>query len=96
MISFIIPAKNEEASVEKLTHKIVSVLNKIKKDYEIIFIDDGSTDSTYSEIIKLTKLDKNVKIIRHRGNLGKSVALQNGFDMCLGEIIFTIASRSGS
>ena len=89
-VSFIIPAKDEEKSILPLYKQIIVEMTELHKSYEIIFIDDGSTDSTYSEIIKLTKLDKNVKIIKHRGNLGKSVALQNGFDMCLGEIIFTM------
>ena len=89
-LSFVIPAKDEEASVEKLYKEIVSVITKLKKTYEIIFIDDGSTDNTYERLVGLQNKDKSVKIIKHRGNWGKSTALQNGFDKAGGEIIFTL------
>lgn len=89
-ISFIIPAKNEEKSILPLYVEIISEVKKLNKTYEIIYIDDGSSDSTYSEMIKISKIDKNVKVIKHRGNFGKSAALQNGFDSCLGEIIITM------
>lgn len=89
-ISIIIPAKDEERSILPLYKKITSEIKKLNKTYEIIFIDDGSSDSTYSEIIKITKINKNVKVIKHRGNFGKSTALQNGFDSSRGEIIITM------
>lgn len=89
-ISFIIPAKDEEKSVLPLYKQIVREIKKINKSYEIIFIDDGSSDSTANKIKELNKIDKNVKMIRHRGNFGKSTALQNGFNMSQGEIIITM------
>jgi len=89
-LSFVIPAKNEEGSVEKLYLQILSEVKKLKKSYEIIFIDDGSTDKTFEVLSKLRKKDKRITIIRHRGNWGKSVALQNGFDTSRGEIVFTM------
>lgn len=89
-ISFIIPAKDEEKSILPLYNEIVAELTKLHKSYEIIFIDDGSTDSTFNEINKINKIDKNVKIIKHRGNFGKSTALQNGFDISQGKIIITM------
>jgi glycosyltransferase involved in cell wall biosynthesis len=89
-VSFIIPAKDEERSIFPLYKKIVSEIKKLNKTYEITFIDDGSSDSTYSEIVKITKIDTNVKVIKHRGNFGKSTALQNGFDSSRGEIIITM------
>lgn len=89
-ISFIIPAKDEEKSILPLYNEIVAELTKLHKSYEIIFIDDGSTDSTFNEINKINKIDKNVKIIKHRGNFGKSTALQNGFDTSQGKIIITM------
>ena len=60
------------------------------KNYEIIFIDDGSTDGTYQEILKLRKKDSKVKIVKHRGNWGKSIALQSGFEVANGEIVITM------
>ena len=89
-ISFVIPARDEEKSIFPLYDQILREIKKLRKSYEIIFIDDGSTDLTFDNVKKLIKINKNVKVIRHRGNFGKSVALQNGFDMCLGEIIITM------
>ncbi|MEK7526502.1 MAG: glycosyltransferase family 2 protein [Patescibacteria group bacterium] len=89
-ISFILPAKNEEGSIDILYSEIIEVLKKIKKSYEIIIIDDGSTDKTYQKALDLAKKDNNVKIIKLRGNFGKSVGLQIGFSKAQGEIIFTM------
>lgn len=89
-LSFVIPAKNEQGSVEILYEEIITALKKIKKSYEIIFVDDGSTDATFSVLKKLARKDSNIKIIKLRGNFGKSIALQVGFDKAQGEIIFTL------
>lgn len=89
-ISFVIPAKDEEESVESLYKEIVSEVLRLKKTYEIIFVDDGSTDNTLEKFIKLKNKDKKVKVIKHRGNWGKAIALQNGFDLSRGDIIFTL------
>ena len=62
-ISIIIPAYNEDKNVAELYKKISAVLRTLKKSYEIIFIDDGSTDDTYSELQKLNKLYNKVRII---------------------------------
>lgn len=90
VLTFIIPAKDEESSVEILYINIVEVVKKLKKTFEIIFIDDGSTDNTFKILTKISRHDKRVKIIKHRGNFGKSIALQNGFDYARGSIIFTL------
>lgn len=89
-ISFVIPAKNEEDSVEILYSEITKTITEIGKPYEIIFIDDGSTDKTFEKISQLHYKDKRVNGIRLRGNFGKSIALQIGFEQAKGEIIFTL------
>jgi len=89
-LSFVIPAKNEEGSVQALYQEIVAAVHPLKKTYEIIFIDDGSTDSTFEKLTQLHKKDSQVKIIKFRGNLGKSAALQTGFDKASGNIVFTM------
>ena len=86
MISIVIPVLNEEESVAILHAELVHVLKKIGEDFEIIFIDDGSTDETLIELKKL----KPVKIISFTRNFGKSQALQAGFRAASGEYIFTI------
>lgn len=89
-ISFVIPAKNEENSVSILYNEIIKIVKKITSKYEIIFIDDGSTDNTYPQLKKLQHKNKKVKIIKFRGNFGKSAALQAGFNQVKGDIIFTL------
>jgi len=89
-LSFIIPTKNEEESVNELHRQIVTVCKKIKKTFEIIFVDDGSTDKTFEVLSKLNKKHKNVRVIKLRGWWGKSMALQAGFNHVRGEIVFTM------
>lgn len=89
-LSFVIPAKNEEASIEPLYKEIAGVANKITKNFEIIFIDDGSTDSTFEKMHGIHNKDRRVRVIRFRGNWGKSAALQIGFDHARGDVVFTM------
>jgi len=88
-LSIVIPAKDEACSLPILLNEIEKVLKKISyNSYEIIVIDDGSTDETQKVLKKLKH--KNFKFFSHRGNLGKSQALQTGFDNATGEIIITM------
>jgi glycosyltransferase involved in cell wall biosynthesis len=89
-LSFIIPIKDEEGSVKQLATEIIKVCRKIKKSYEIIFVDDGSTDQSGTVIKKLVSKHKGIKLIQLRGNFGKSIALSAGFSQAQGEIIFTM------
>ncbi len=88
MISIVIPVFNEKESVAALHAELVSVLKDLKESFEIIFIDDGSTDGTLSELKKL----KPVRIISFSRNFGKSQALQAGFRAARGDYIFTMDS----
>lgn len=90
LLSFVIPAKNEEESVEPLYKEILKNIPRNVEDYEIIFIDDGSNDDTFKKLASLNKQNSRVKIIKHRGNFGKSAALQAGFEHTKGEIIITM------
>ncbi|MBL7196591.1 MAG: glycosyltransferase family 2 protein [Candidatus Omnitrophica bacterium] len=89
-ISIIIPTYNEEQSIKLLYEQIVRVLDTLDKNYEVIFIDDGSTDSTFKEIYKLHCLNNKVKCIHLRKNFGKSLALDIGFNEALGDIVITM------
>jgi glycosyltransferase involved in cell wall biosynthesis len=89
-ISLIIPAKNESQSLEQLTREIVSTMKALSASYEILFIDDGSTDKTLEKLKKLRAKNKKIKIVSHRGNWGKAVALQNGFTFATGDIVITL------
>lgn len=90
VISFVIPAKNESQSLPILYREIVDVMKQISKNYEIIFVDDGSTDSTFENLRKIQKKHPRVRALRLRGNFGKSAALQEGFNVCKGKIILTL------
>lgn len=89
-ISFVIPAYNEEDSIPVLYKEIVSEMKRIKRSYEIIFIDDGSRDKTFEVCKNLRTKDSKVKIVKLRGNWGKAVGMQVGFDLSKGNIVFTL------
>jgi glycosyltransferase involved in cell wall biosynthesis len=85
MISIVIPTYNEEENVERLYQSIVEVVRT--SPYEIIFIDDGSSDRTYEKLKLLNKKDNNVRIIKFRKNFGQTAAMDAGFKSAKGEII---------
>jgi glycosyltransferase involved in cell wall biosynthesis len=88
-ISVVIPLLNEEQSLRELHEQLRSVLNRLGR-YEIIFIDDGSTDGSPRVLHELRHRDKHVKIIRFRRNYGKSAALSVGFEKAEGDIVVTM------
>jgi glycosyltransferase involved in cell wall biosynthesis len=90
IISIIIPLFNESSNLDELYSRINSVINNLKRNFEVIFVDDGSTDDSYEKIINLKKDYPNIAIIRHRINHGKSLALMQGFDLARGEIAITL------
>jgi glycosyltransferase involved in cell wall biosynthesis len=84
--SIIVPIHNENGNISVLDKEIKSVMNSLSKDYEIIYINDGSTDNSFDELKKL----KNVKIIDLNRNYGQSTALDAGFREAKGEIIISM------
>jgi glycosyltransferase involved in cell wall biosynthesis len=90
-ISFVIPMMNEERNIPLLFERLSSRMKEVEQGYEIIFIDDGSTDSTFHELERLHQLHpKIVRVVRFRRNFGKTPALVAGFSRCRGKIIFTM------
>lgn len=89
-LSFVIPVRDEEKNLTELVREILNATKKLKKSYEIIFIDDGSIDQTYRVIMSLARRNKNIKGIRLRGNFGKSIALSIGFSRAKANTIFTL------
>lgn len=90
-ITIVVPAMNEEQNVPLLFEKVTEQLKILGKTYEIIFIDDGSTDNTFVELQKLhAQYPDIVRVIRFRKNFGKTPALVAGFSRARGEIIFTM------
>jgi glycosyltransferase involved in cell wall biosynthesis len=89
-ISVVIPLYNEEKSLEELYKRITLSLQPLPDSFELIFVDDGSTDNSFAVLRNLHKKDNRVKAIRFRKNFGKSAALSVGFKEAQGEIIVTI------
>jgi len=89
-LSIVIPLLNEEESLTELYNWIVSVMQSNSYSYEIIFIDDGSSDGSWKTISNLAVQDNNVKGIKFNRNYGKSQALHAGFLEALGDVIITM------
>ncbi|HWZ20938.1 MAG TPA: glycosyltransferase family 2 protein [Ktedonobacteraceae bacterium] len=90
-LSIVVPVMNEEQNVRPLFQKLSDQLNSLGQIYEIIFVDDGSTDNTFKELKKLhDEHPGTIQVIRFRRNFGKTPALVAGFSRCQGEIIFTM------
>lgn len=90
MISVVIPFYNEEENIEPLYVQLSSVLSGLNRDFEIIFIDDGSTDDTFLNMLKVREKDNRVKIIKFRKNFGQSAALKAGFDHAKGNVVISM------
>jgi len=90
LISFIIPSYNEEKNISLLYKSIMSIIRKNNYNYEIIFIDDGSMDNTFNELLNLNKNDKNICIIKFKRNFGQTAAWNAGFRTAKGDLIITM------
>jgi glycosyltransferase involved in cell wall biosynthesis len=89
-ISVVIPLLNEQDSLNELHDWIANVMQSNRFSYEIIFIDDGSTDDSWVTIMQLSQKDENVKGIRFLKNFGKSQALHAGFAKAQGDVVITM------
>lgn len=89
-ISVIVPLYNEEESLPELEAWIRRVMEDNGFSYEVIFINDGSTDNSWKVITELSKINPNVKGVSFRRNYGKSPALNTGFSRAKGDVIITM------
>ncbi|MBP6978523.1 MAG: glycosyltransferase family 2 protein [Bacteroidales bacterium] len=89
-LSVVIPLYNEQESLTELSSWIGSVLKDRDLAYEILFVDDGSTDGSWETIMRLSAGNEHIKGIRFRRNYGKSAALHQGFQACSGEVVITM------
>lgn len=89
-LSIVIPLLNEADSLPELTEWIEQVMQREKTTYEVIYIDDGSTDNSWAVIESLREHNSNVKGIKFQRNYGKSAALQVGFTAAQGDIVVTM------
>ncbi len=89
-LSIIIPLLNEEESLQELNNWIVSVMSQNAYSFEVIFVDDGSSDTSWSIIERLSTENTNIKGIRFLSNFGKSQALHAGFAKAQGDVVITM------
>lgn len=89
-LSVVVPLYNERASLDELYGRLSSVLAKVGERYEIIFVDDGSSDDSLTRLKDLRKSNPSVRFIRFRRNFGKSAALAAGFRAARYNVIVTI------
>ena len=89
-ISIVVPLFNEEESLPELIFRIEKVMDENKFSYEILLVDDGSTDNSWDVVEKLQLENKNIKGIKFRRNYGKSAALYCGFDAVRGDVVITM------
>ncbi len=89
-LSMVIPIYNEEQSIEILYQEIIAAVDGKYRDFEIIFVNDGSQDNSLEKLRALHKKEKRVKVINFRKNFGQSPAISAGFDHCSGDVVVTL------
>ena len=90
-ISIIVPLYNEDESLPELAEWIEKVCGEHGYSYEVIMIDDGSTDNSWDVIQKLSAANPHIKGIKFQRNYGKSAALNEGFKAAKGNVVITMA-----
>jgi glycosyltransferase involved in cell wall biosynthesis len=90
MISIVIPIHNEEPAILPLYDRLTTVLEAMNKPYEILFVDDASTDRSFELLANLVETDGRLKVIRLRRNFGQTAALSAGFDEAQGDVVISM------
>jgi glycosyltransferase involved in cell wall biosynthesis len=91
-LSVVVPVYNEEESITELAERIEKICLGNKLEFEILFVDDGSSDSSWNVITDLSKKNKFIKGLRFRRNYGKAAALHSGFTEAKGDVVITMDS----
>lgn len=89
-LSIVVPIHNEEPSILPLYDRLTTVLERLRRPYEIIFVDDASTDKSFDLLANLVETDHRLKTIRLRRNFGQTAALAAGFDEAQGQVIVAL------
>ena len=89
-LSIVIPVLNEEANLKPLYSELKESLDVLGRSYEIVFVDDGSTDGSAQVLTRLHEADDRVKVVEFRRNFGKTAALTAGFRLSRGQIVITM------
>jgi glycosyltransferase involved in cell wall biosynthesis len=88
--SIVVPFYNEEENIPLLYQKTREVMNALREPYEMVFVDDGSTDGTYSSLLAIYDDDPHVRLVRLRRRFGQTAALKAGFDCTRGEFVIAM------
>lgn len=89
-LSVVIPVYNEEESVDLLCEKLHDSLSKVGRSYELVLVDDGSSDGTWAKLVAQTKRIPNLRVIRFRRNFGQTAAMSAGFHAARGDVVVTL------
>lgn len=88
--SVVVPLHNEQENLPPLYVKITEVMDALGEPYEIIFVDDGSTDQTFRVLGEIYEHDRRVHVLRLRRNFGQTAALKAAFDFCRGDVVIAM------
>lgn len=89
-ISVVVPLYNEEESIAELYRQLTEALEAYGEPYEVIVIDDGSSDGSFEKLSRIHERDKRWRIVRFRRNFGQTAGFAAGFDLAQGDVVFTI------
>jgi glycosyltransferase involved in cell wall biosynthesis len=89
-LSIILPVFDERDNLKVLYEELIQTLEAIAKSYEVLFVDDGSTDGSHEVLAEIQALDEHVRVIELRRNFGQTAALAAGFDSAMGSIVITM------
>jgi glycosyltransferase involved in cell wall biosynthesis len=89
-LSIVLPIYNEEESIPHLLEELIPALEEIGQTFEIVCVDDGSSDNSFEELKKLRAQDERVRIVQFRRNFGQTAAFAAGFDRAQGDVVITM------
>lgn len=90
IVSIVVPLHNEEANVNELYGRLHAVMQEIHREYQFVFVDDGSTDLTHRLLKEIALIDRRVTVVRLRRNFGQTAALAAGFAHSTGEFVIAM------
>jgi glycosyltransferase involved in cell wall biosynthesis len=90
LVSFVLPVYNEESTLDELRKLIAGVMDELPDDYELVFVDDGSTDRSLEVLCALRERDPRVRVVQLRRNFGKAAAYSAGFENVRGSVVITM------